>query len=40
MMLMVFIVCKLVHLILSGRLTGVAIVALSVLVTGLLFLGG
>jgi uncharacterized protein (TIRG00374 family) len=39
-MLMVFIVYGLVHLILSGRLTGVAIVALSVLVTALsLFLG-
>jgi uncharacterized protein (TIRG00374 family) len=41
MMLMVFIVYGLVHLILSGHLTRVAIVALSVLVVGLsLFLGG
>ena len=40
-MLMVFIVYGLVHLMLSGRLTTVAVVALSVLVTGLtLFLGG
>jgi uncharacterized protein (TIRG00374 family) len=40
-MLMVFVVYGLVHLILSGRLTTAAIVALSVLVTALtLFLGG
>jgi uncharacterized protein (TIRG00374 family) len=40
-MLMVFIVYGLVHLILSGRLTTAAIIALSVLVTALsLFLGG
>ena len=35
LMLMVFVVYGLVHLILSGRLTGAAIIALSVLVTGL-----
>jgi len=41
MMLMVFIVYGLIHLMLSGRLTTAAIVALSILVLGLsLFLGG